>query len=490
MAETICEDRREADARAIRARILNVLPAATYQMDRFLQFVDVVLSERTETACVEVGPQPRLHLNADFVRQRCQRDEHLLMLVLHELYHVILGHTRLFPRLTVAHNIAFDAVINSMLCRQFPDAAYVSFFTKLNGARQFPGRLLRPPTGWPRSSVAASDASAQERALMTLLYGPNAGTATYREILDLLGGKLGASIEDCARRRTGSTREDTNKSSRHVLLGDHGRPSQTGEFDDAAVSDPVVKEVLRRVTEKWPPEAGLRVSRGDNRTPLDFLMPAPKTPRTAFLEALRSLLAKAGITRPGVGGPYAWEHLSVGLETTTALPDWRDRHAHSRFALTGAPPLLFRSEVTMRRRRWRPQSIAHVYLDISGSMSADLPWLAGAFAPVLRRGLCRLFVFSTLVEEIRPGHLLGSPMRNTGGTDIRCVYEHFLGVRPTRTPRRVVVITDGWTGEPSATQAADAIRRKVRLFVGLIAGGTTSELEKHAAATARLPAYR
>ena len=37
------------------------------------------------------------------------RDEHLFLLVMHELHHVLLGHTRLFPRASRAHNIAFDA---------------------------------------------------------------------------------------------------------------------------------------------------------------------------------------------------------------------------------------------------------------------------------------------------------------------------------------------------------------------------------------------
>jgi hypothetical protein len=34
--------------------------------------------------------------------------EKLLMLIMHELHHVLLGHTRLFPRLTQIDNLVFD----------------------------------------------------------------------------------------------------------------------------------------------------------------------------------------------------------------------------------------------------------------------------------------------------------------------------------------------------------------------------------------------
>ena len=55
MKEVMTSEEREQVAKALRARILNVLPAASYQMDRFLKMVDVVVSDRTETACMEIG---------------------------------------------------------------------------------------------------------------------------------------------------------------------------------------------------------------------------------------------------------------------------------------------------------------------------------------------------------------------------------------------------------------------------------------------------
>ena len=39
--------------RRLRERIFNVLPAASFQMDRLLQLLDIVESDRSPTACVE-----------------------------------------------------------------------------------------------------------------------------------------------------------------------------------------------------------------------------------------------------------------------------------------------------------------------------------------------------------------------------------------------------------------------------------------------------
>lgn len=471
--------------RAIRARILNVLPAATFHMDRFFQFADVVLSDRTETACVEVGPQPRLHLNAGFVGKFCRRDEHLLMLVLHELYHVILGHTRLFPRLTKAHNIAFDAVINSMLCRQFRDPLYVGFFTGLNGARRYPGRLLRPPQGWPGTCRAATGASPKERELMSLLYGPRADSVTYEDILGVIQPVLPDAAEGAGQDDSGGGRAEHH--SNYVLLGDHGGQGGSGEKDEFASKDPLVREILQRVAADWPVGAGLRVGRGDGRTAADFLMPTPRSPRAEFTSALKRLLDRAGVLRPEPKSPYAWKRLTCGLDITTVLPDWRDRHVHAWEALTCSAPLLYRSEIITNRPRWRRRRVAHVYIDISGSMSEHLPWLAAALEPVQRGGQCRVFAFSTVVVEIRRGGLLKDRIPNTFGTKISCVYDHLLALPRQQTPRQVVVITDGVTGRPQATQVAEAQDRKVRVTVGLVGSGSSSDPRCYAAVVEPLP---
>ena len=55
-------EERADEARRLRARILDVMPAATYQMDRFLSLVDLAFSRRCRSACVEVTQERLLRV--------------------------------------------------------------------------------------------------------------------------------------------------------------------------------------------------------------------------------------------------------------------------------------------------------------------------------------------------------------------------------------------------------------------------------------------
>ena len=111
------------DEEQIVTRMLNVLPPRSFELLTFFSLFRVRFSDEVETACVTCSTAPELLLNKKFIEEHSRTDEHLLMLVMHELYHVILGHTRLFPRPDKISNIVFDAVINAVLCSLFPDPA-------------------------------------------------------------------------------------------------------------------------------------------------------------------------------------------------------------------------------------------------------------------------------------------------------------------------------------------------------------------------------
>ena len=126
-------------------RILDAFPSGTYALSGLLRLMDIVESTSVPTAAVECRVQPRLLINPEFVDQHAPSAEKLLMLVMHELHHVLLGHTTLFPRATWVQNFVFDAVINGIVCRMFPTQEHISFFTDFYDANAFPACLLRPP---------------------------------------------------------------------------------------------------------------------------------------------------------------------------------------------------------------------------------------------------------------------------------------------------------------------------------------------------------
>ena len=134
-------------SRELTERIWNAFPVSQPAFAKLLGLLDIEVSDRVPTAAVSLGLNSRLLINPDFAARHCRSDEALVMLVLHELWHVVLGHTRLYERLTLAQNWAFDAVINAQICRLFRGAAHTRLFRELYAHDKLPWALLRPPEG-------------------------------------------------------------------------------------------------------------------------------------------------------------------------------------------------------------------------------------------------------------------------------------------------------------------------------------------------------
>ena len=449
------------NANAIRTRIYNVVPAGSWQMEELLSLLDIIPDESIPTACVDCTARPRLRLNPAFLEAHCRTDEHLLMLVLHELHHVVLGHTRLFPRPTKAHNLAFDAVINAMLCHQFPEERYWSFFTAINDAETFPARLLRPPRLWPRSLKLPADATAKEKRVVELLYGPAKVGATYLEVFELL-------VESLKKNPPGDC----------VLLGNHA-----DESDDSA-NDPFFGKAIRDIVAKWPRPDRILSGRDQGSESHSWQLDASQDPQKNLRRAFEKILRKAGVHSSSANAPRLLTKTTSSRSIETVVPQPRDRRIPAWRSLHGAWPLIYRGQLVEERRQRTPQPVAHVYLDISGSMGSVLPKLASALRRPHKQGLLRLFVFSTVVGEIEPRNL-SCKVPNTFGTDINCVLQHLEAITPAKRPRRVVVVTDGWVGTPHATLVRSLSRLR---FIAAIAGTDSgSEFQNLNARIHRLP---
>ena len=449
------------NANEIRTRIYNVVPAATWQMEELLSLLDIVLDDSIPTACVDCNARPRLRLNPGFIGEYCRTDEHLLMLVLHELHHVVLGHTRLFPRPTKAHNIAFDAVINAILCHQFPEERYWSFFASINDAAKFPARLLRPPLLWPRSLKLPEEATAKEKRVVDLLYGPAKVGATYLEVFELLVESLGK-----------------NPGGHCVLPGNH-----TDEGADNS-DDPFFGQAIRDIVSKWPRPDRILSGRDQGSPSYSWKLDSSEDPQKNLRRVFENLLRKAGIHTATAHGPRRLASATITRSIETVVPQPRDRRIPAWRSLHGAWPLIYRGVQTEARRRLEPLPVAHVYLDISGSMSSVLPKLAAALRRPHKQGLLRLFVFSTVVGEIEPRNL-ECKVPNTYGTDINCVLRHLEGLAPGKRPRRVVIVTDGWVGTPHSTHVRNLFG--IRFFAAIAGNDSGSEFQKLNARIFRLP---
>jgi predicted metal-dependent peptidase len=82
---------------------------------------------------------------------------------------------------------------------------------------------------------------------------------------------------------------------------------------------------------------------------------------------------------------------------------------------------------------------AQVYLDVSGSMDAEMPLIIGLLARLGSFIRKPLWAFSDVVAKAKivNGRLLAD---TTGGTSMACVLEHIAETRPAAA----VVVTDGY----------------------------------------------
>jgi hypothetical protein len=419
-------------------RILDAFPSGSYGLLALLRLLDIVEAGEVDTAAVECTSMPRLLINPQFVEAHAATPERLLMLVMHELHHVLLGHTRLFPRATPADNVIFDAVINALLCRMFPKPEHTSFFTNFYSDARFPECLLRPPAGWQPSSPAPippaleSEAMRHVQPVYRALYSETG--ANYKELYNALRRAL-PSLDGIR------------------LIGSHG--------DEPAELEGLVFDTVRSIVEHWPqPPNPLK-----GRSWADLLCLERVRVRRGNRSILRELIRKVA----GLKGSALARFQGAGpVVAVTPIPSG-DRRAVVLRAL-GTPQLLYRTESTgtVRERRDR----VHVYVDVSGSIGELKGALYGAVLDCRDVVYPAVHLFSTAVHDVSFGLLRNGECRTTYGTSIECVAVHMKD----HDVRRAVLLTDGWVGRPGASSASTL--KGVRLGVALTPDGNRSDLQQ------------
>ena len=416
-------------------RILDCFPSGTYALSALLRLLDVVETRDVETAAVECRVQPRLLVNPDFVDQRAGTSEKLLMLVMHELHHVLLGHTRLFPRLTPVDNLVFDAIINALLCRMFPVPEHTTFFTDLYDENRFPDCLLRPPSGWTPDGPVALPPPLNRPAMRGLaeayraLYSPKGASydELYEALRTMVSELLAAGI---------------------VLLGDHGDTtsgfggvelrgmgSADGHLDERS---PILFEIVRQIVERWPqppdPIAGRSLAdllRNESVHPRP-----PRSNRAVLRNLLRRLVHLQG--HSGLR-PILEEYPG---EIMTPLPVL-DRRSIV-LASLGRPPILHQGQLPLPRRV-PAGSRVHVYINVSGSIADFKGALYGAVLDCREWVHPHVHLFSERVVDVSLAQLRQGVCGTTAGTSIGCVAKHLR----QHQVQRALLLTDGYVGRPT-----------------------------------------
>lgn len=422
---------------AIEERILECFPSGTYALSGLLRLMDIVESDRVPTAAVECRIQPRLLINPAFVAEHANTPEQLLMLVMHELHHVLLGHTTLFRTTTPTDNFVFDCVINALISRMFPQPDYLRFLTSYYSDRKFPECLLRPPAGWNGRTVARVP-----KAIRDL---PEACQGRMVEVYRNLYSETGATYEEV--HEILPRLLDEGDVATVPLVGGHEADGATGGgFEDRS---PVLFDIVRSIVEEWPqpPDPIRGRSLGEMLSEADIVTRSVPGNRAVLRGLLRRL-----------GGRHAGGRVRQFADDPITVPTPLPRLDRRSIVLQslGIRPLLYPGDSTQRRLTAFGEKV-HVYVDVSGSMNGVIGAVYGAVHDCREWVYPAIHLFSDSVSDAAPKEIRQGITRTTGGTDIACVAGHM----ETNKIRRACIITDGWVGKPRGSDRDTLARAKL-----------------------------
>jgi hypothetical protein len=401
-----------------------------------LKVLRVEFTDTVPTLAVTCEQRPRLLVNLAFVREHCRTEAHVKAVVCHEFLHVLLRHTERFTTLTRPEHLAVDAVINAIIHRSLgPD--YSGMMSSYYADERGVARLLRPPAdgepGLANLAQLAPLVRAEEQRVAFAWLGLYAGRLVADDIRD-----LARDVFKPDDRIVGS------------LLGDHdnlaGGTSEavtlTGPLADAL--DTALKAMNGSGVFRGPKGRGVGASAyRDEVRAADTAVDQWRRETYAVLR--RHLLADPrSIAREPSPRSFTLPVLSPGDRRAALRSLW------SPFL----PDARWETEHTARA------GSAHVYLDVSGSMCAEMPLvvaLLGRLSTYIRRPF---WAFSNVVApaRIEHGRLIAD---TTGGTSMGCVLDHVVRTKP----RAAIVVTDGYIEALSAKQVAATAGTRLHVIV-------------------------
>ena len=384
-----------------------------------LSIAELRFTHTVPTLCVTCEERPVLSVNPDFLREHTRNETDVKAVILHEFLHLLLGHTMSQQEVTPALNIAWDAVINHLIQREFGEE-YGAVFRRYYKRSRGLASLLGP---WTRDQL--EEVRRQKGPLLELrrkLYG---GQVIAEDVLALV-------------EQIQSSAETLELPKDRHFIGNH----------DSTISwESLSKEMSTALSHTKRSLAGRDIlGRSD----------------------MESYAGLSDYSNSAAATKARWERETLAILERCITPDqrgtpeWKPQqsflpvlHPGARRAVLQAlwNPLL--TDVPWELQRQETAGTCQVYLDVSGSMFGVMPALIGLlrrFGPRIRQPF---WGFST---EIAPAQIVAGELKcnTSGGTRINCVLEH---VRETR-PKRALIITDGYVEKPCS-----------KTLAGLRAGG-------------------
>jgi len=431
--------------RHFEALLRELIDENPFAVRAILKILEVRFTESVETLAVTCEEAPSLLVNLSFVGKHCRTDEQIKAVLCHEFLHVLLQHTETIGPLTPSRHLAFDAVINAIIHREHgPDysSMMAEYYKNETGLR----KLLRPMNNsedyWYEENCFPGDQLPQWAHAWRALYDGELVAddieALAQQLSDTSGGNGSGDDPGPFTLKKGQIIDDGG------LLGNHRELGSNLEEALRESVEQAMKEMNGAGIWRAPKSVGV----GAN--PYEALFTEKDEPMNRWqrktLQVLKQHLQPDPQSRNRTNEPsnYQIPVLSPG-----------DRRAFLRSMWSPFLP-----DATWDTTVPKQEGTAQVYLDVSGSMSAEMPLIIGLLR-LLSRYIQRPFwAFS---DEVAPAIITRGQLQTTtsGGTSMTCVLKHVAETRPASA----VVVTDGYIEDLDSQLIATASGTKLHVII-------------------------
>lgn len=389
-----------------------------------LKILAVEFTDSVPTLAVTNEARPRLLINLGFINEHCRTPEHVKAVLCHEFLHVLLRHTSIKGALTPAKHLALDAVINAIIHRTLGEA-YSSMMSTYYRDAQGLMQLLRPHRDDERWQVWETRNHPERRRPWWTAWDGLYQGSVLADDLEQLASDL---TRSCSSKVSGPGRGKCEAPDIGHLLGNHA--------DDEPLSE-ALEHALERARREMN-GGGIWRNAGPGANPYEILVNPKQAAMAEWKARTLAVLRKHVVPAPGAN------RTEVPVSARLPVLSPSDRRAFLR--ATWSP---FLPEAEWAATATRPEGRAHVYLDVSGSMNAEMPLvvaLLGQLSSWIRRPL---WAFST---EVVPAVIERGVLRagTSGGTSLACVLQHVAKTRPACA----VIVTDGYVEAIAKRQVA------------------------------------
>lgn len=427
-------------------------------LHEFMPKCTFAVSDSVPTARIVNTDPVRIEFGQRFLDEELNDDRDFLFVLLHEIYHHVLGHLHHSKKDKVSRtyrnlaNIAADMLVNRAVCnRYFPSG--VPLLARMYPDDELPALLLRPPLK-PLFPMLGREREEIHRKMLVALKKMKAShtllgkvwsvykaawiyNAPYEVVLEQLMELFG--------------KIDSMNFMPILLIGDHEGIECPGGLPGFG-----------------GPEDRTGGIGGDEQE--EEVEPDPaQVDRTIASALRRALEVQSG--RFSLDEPQR-------IPGVVCVPGRRD----SAFLAGGLFPVLYQAGTPM----FDPLRLAHVYLDVSGSLDSMQARLFGILNSLRDHVADPVHQFSTKVADVSLAEFARGVKRTDGGTRFDCILVDAMA----RRYKQIIVITDGYAEVSERVAAAFRTSRIALHLVLTEEFGPRSHkcpLEPLAVSTAEMP---